>query len=150
MTWSGPADRRALVVIDLRVRAGRRHGTPLEVIGVARCKAMRRLGARWLAKHGMRYDQIRFDVVGLLQTATAGSPSSMSRRWADVNCALRPSRSEAVNSLIDSCRRSSEVSGPFSIRRAGCSASPRGTGAAAKLSCLLMRSALFLGRAALA
>jgi putative endonuclease len=66
------ADRRVLVVIDLRVRAGTRHGTPLEAIGADRRRTMRRLAARWLAEHGKRYDQIRIDVVGLLQVSAGG------------------------------------------------------------------------------
>ena len=61
------ADHRAFVVIDLRVRAGSRHGEPLDAIGTGRRQTMRRLAARWLAEHGMRFDQIRVDVVGLLQ-----------------------------------------------------------------------------------
>ena len=65
-------DRYALVIIDLRVRAGTRHGTPLHFIGTARRKAMRRLGASWLAEHGRRADQIRIDVVGLLQDGDGG------------------------------------------------------------------------------
>jgi putative endonuclease len=65
-------DRRALVVVDLRVRAGTRHSAPLEVISVARKQTMRRLGARWLAEHGRRADQIRIDVVGLLHEGTGG------------------------------------------------------------------------------
>ena len=66
------ADRCVLVIIDLRVRAGRRHGTPLEVIGAGRRQAMRRLGAVWLVEHGRRADQIRIDVVGLLQDGDGG------------------------------------------------------------------------------
>ena len=66
------ADGCALVIIDLRVRAGTRYGTPLEVISAARRKAMRRLGASWLAEHGRRADQIRIDVVGLLQDGGGG------------------------------------------------------------------------------
>ena len=66
------AERRALVVIDLRVRAGTRHGTPLDAISEARQRTMRRLAACWLAAHGMRYDQIRIDAVGLLQDSTGG------------------------------------------------------------------------------
>lgn len=61
------ADHRALVVIDLRVRAGSRHGRPLDAIDTGRRQTMRRLAARWLVEHGMRFDQIRVDVVGLLQ-----------------------------------------------------------------------------------
>jgi putative endonuclease len=66
------AERGALVAVDLRVRAGTRHGTPLEAIGTARKRAMRGLAARWLADHGVRYEQIRIDVVGLLQEGTGG------------------------------------------------------------------------------
>jgi Holliday junction resolvase-like predicted endonuclease len=66
------ADRRVLVVIDLRIRAGTRHATPLEAIGADRQRTMRQLAARWLAEHGKRYDQIRIDVVGLLQEGTGG------------------------------------------------------------------------------
>jgi putative endonuclease len=65
-------ERHTLVVIDLRVRAGTRHGTTLEAIGADRSQTMRRLAARWLTEHGKRYDQIRIDVVGLLQEGTGG------------------------------------------------------------------------------
>jgi putative endonuclease len=60
-------ERHTFVVIDLRVRAGTRHGGPLEVISASRRKTLRELAADWLAAHGMRSDQIRIDVVGLLQ-----------------------------------------------------------------------------------
>lgn len=66
------AERGALVVIDLRARVGTRHGAPLTAIGAGRRNMMRRLGARWLAAHGMRFDRIRIDVVGLLQDGTGG------------------------------------------------------------------------------
>src|ERR1700728_3309585 len=61
------ADHRPLVAVALRVRAGTRHGAALDAIGTARQQMMRGLAARWLAEHGMRYDQMRIDVVGLLQ-----------------------------------------------------------------------------------
>jgi putative endonuclease len=65
-------ERHTFVVIDLRVRAGTLHGTPLELIGADRRKTLRRLAGHWLTAHGMRYDQIRIDVVGLLQEGTGG------------------------------------------------------------------------------
>jgi putative endonuclease len=65
-------DGCVLVVIDLRVRAGTRHGTPIEAIGEDKRRTMRRLAARWLAEHGKRYDQIRIDVVGVLQEGRGG------------------------------------------------------------------------------
>jgi putative endonuclease len=61
------AERGTLVIIDLRVRAGTRHGTPLEDLAPARRRLLRTLGARWLDGHGMRFDRIRVDVAGLLQ-----------------------------------------------------------------------------------
>jgi putative endonuclease len=66
------ADRRVLVVVDLRVRAGTRHGAPLEVIGTTQQQTLRRLAARWLAAHGLRFDQIRIDAMGLLQETAGG------------------------------------------------------------------------------
>jgi len=33
---------------------------------------MRRLGASWMSAHGVRFDQIRIDVVGLLQDGQGG------------------------------------------------------------------------------
>jgi putative endonuclease len=65
-------ERHTFVVIDLRVRAGTRHGAPLEAIGADRKRVMRQIAARWLTAHGMRYDQIRIDVVGLLQEGAGG------------------------------------------------------------------------------
>jgi putative endonuclease len=41
-------DQRALVAVDLRVRAGTRRGAPLHDITLARQQVMRRLAARWL------------------------------------------------------------------------------------------------------
>lgn len=66
------ADHRALVVIELRVCAGTRHGGPLDAISAGRTKMLRGLGARWLAGHGIRYDQVRIDVIGLLHEGPDG------------------------------------------------------------------------------
>jgi putative endonuclease len=77
------ADSRTLVIIDLRVRAGTRHGVPLDVISEARTKTLRGLTARWLAEHGRRADRIRMDVVGLLHAEGGFTTPSTSGRWAD-------------------------------------------------------------------
>lgn len=66
------ADRRTVVVIELRVRVGTRHGRPLDAISAGRRKTLRRLAALWMAEHGRRADQIRIDVVGLLQDSSGG------------------------------------------------------------------------------
>ena len=65
-------ERHTLVVIDLRIRAGTRHGTPLEAISADRRQTLRRLAGRWLTANGARFDQIRIDAVGLLQDGTGG------------------------------------------------------------------------------
>jgi len=65
-------ERHTLVVIDLRVGGGTRHGTRLEAIGAGRRQALRTLAARWLTAHGVRFDQIRIDAVGLIQESTGG------------------------------------------------------------------------------
>ena len=65
-------DRRTLVVIDLRVRAGARHGMPLDAVSADRRKTLRALAGRWLTAHGVRFDQIRIDAVGLVQESAGG------------------------------------------------------------------------------
>ena len=65
-------ERHTLVVIDLRVRAGTRDGTPLEAISADRRKTLRTLAVRWLTAHGVRFDQIRIDAVGLIQESAGG------------------------------------------------------------------------------
>jgi putative endonuclease len=65
-------EQRTLVVVDLRVRAGTRHSRPLDAIGADWRRTMRKLAARWLAEHGIGHEQIRIDVVGLLQDGPGG------------------------------------------------------------------------------
>jgi putative endonuclease len=59
-------DRRTLVVCEVKTRSGTRFGTPLDAVGRAKRARLRRLAAQWLAAHGIRFDQIRIDVLGLL------------------------------------------------------------------------------------
>lgn len=65
-------ERHTFVVIELRVRAGARHSTPAEALGAGRRKTLRGLAVRWMTAHGMRFDQIRIDVVSLLQDGAGG------------------------------------------------------------------------------
>jgi putative endonuclease len=66
------ADRRTFVVCEVKTRSGTRFGTPLDAVGQAKRRRLRRLAAQWLAAHGSRYDQIRIDVVGLLRDGAGG------------------------------------------------------------------------------
>jgi len=65
-------ERRTFVIIDLRIRAGTRHGTPLEAVSTGRLQLMRRLGASWMTAHGVRFDQIRIDTVGVIHEGPGG------------------------------------------------------------------------------
>jgi putative endonuclease len=66
------AERRTFVVCEVKTRSGTRFGTPLDAVGQAKRRRLRRLAALWLAAHGTRFDQIRIDVVGLLRDGAGG------------------------------------------------------------------------------
>lgn len=65
-------ERHSLVVCEVKTRSGTRFGTPLEAIGRAKRGRLRRLAVLWLNAHGVRFDQIRIDVIGLLYEGTGG------------------------------------------------------------------------------
>jgi len=65
-------DRHTFVVCEVKTRSGTRYGTPLEAVSRAKRSRLRKLAARWLTAHGVRFDQIRIDVVGLLYEGTGG------------------------------------------------------------------------------
>jgi putative endonuclease len=65
-------DRHTFVVCEVKTRSGTRYGTPLDAVGRAKRKRLRRLAAQWLSAHGVRFDQIRIDVLGLLRDGAGG------------------------------------------------------------------------------
>ena len=65
-------ERHTFVVCEVKTRSGTRYGTPLEAVGRTKRTRLRRLAVRWLIAHGIRFDQIRIDVVGLLYEGTGG------------------------------------------------------------------------------
>jgi putative endonuclease len=65
-------ERHSLVVCEVKTRSGTRYGTPLEAVGRAKRNRLRRLAVRWLNAHGVRFDEIRIDVVGLLYEGSGG------------------------------------------------------------------------------
>jgi putative endonuclease len=65
-------ERRVLVVCEVKTRTSMRYGGPLEAVGRAKRARLRRLAAQWLNAHGIRFDEIRIDVVGLLYEGTGG------------------------------------------------------------------------------
>lgn len=65
-------ERHSLVVCEVKTRSGTRYGTPLEAVSRAKQRRLRRLAVQWLNAHGVRFEQIRVDVVGLLYEGTGG------------------------------------------------------------------------------
>jgi len=61
-------DGRTLVICEVKTRSGVRFGTPLEAITRQKSFRLRKLAVRWVSAHGLFFDQIRIDVVGVLQT----------------------------------------------------------------------------------
>ncbi|MDP9860935.1 MULTISPECIES: YraN family protein [Streptosporangium] len=56
---------RALVVVEVKTRSGRSHGTAFEAVTEAKLSRLRRLAVRWLATRPERYGSIRVDVIAL-------------------------------------------------------------------------------------
>jgi putative endonuclease len=65
-------ERRSLVVCEVKTRSGTGYGTPLEAVGRAKHRRLRRLAVLWLNAHGVRFDEIRIDVIGLLRDGDGG------------------------------------------------------------------------------
>ena len=60
-------DQRVLVVCEVKTRSGVRYGSPLEAVSHGKRARLRRLAAAWLAAHGLRFDDVRIDVIGLIR-----------------------------------------------------------------------------------
>jgi putative endonuclease len=65
-------ERHTFVACEVKTRSGTRYGTPLDAVGRAKRRRLRRLAALWLSAHGVRFDQIRIDVLGLLRDEAGG------------------------------------------------------------------------------
>jgi putative endonuclease len=63
-------ERHTFVACEVKTRSGTRFGSPLDAVGHAKRRRLRRLAALWLSAHGIRFDQIRIDVLGLLRDGT--------------------------------------------------------------------------------
>ena len=64
-------DGRTLVVCEVKTRSGVRFGTPVEAVTRQKERRLRRLAVLWVRAHGLVFDQIRIDVIGVLR-ATSG------------------------------------------------------------------------------
>ena len=65
-------DRRVFVAVEVKTRSSTRFGTPLEAVGRAKRLRLRRLAVTWLNAHGVHFEQVRVDVVGLMYEGTGG------------------------------------------------------------------------------
>jgi putative endonuclease len=59
------AHGRSLVVCEVKTRSGERYGSPLEAITREKRRRLRRLAVSWLVAHGVLFDEVRIDVVGV-------------------------------------------------------------------------------------
>ncbi|WP_406318043.1 YraN family protein [Streptosporangium sp. NBC_01639] len=56
---------RSLVVVEVKTRSGRTHGTAFEAVTEVKLARLRRLSGKWLAAQCERFDSIRVDVIAL-------------------------------------------------------------------------------------
>jgi putative endonuclease len=63
-------DGRTLVICEVKTRSGVRFGTPLEAVSAPKLRRLRRLAVTWVRAHGLVFDEIRIDVVGVLLAAS--------------------------------------------------------------------------------
>src|ERR1039457_3568736 len=64
--------RQGLVGCEVKSRTGTSYASPLEAVSRAKRARLRRLAIMWLNAHGVRFDQVRIDVVGLVYEGTGG------------------------------------------------------------------------------
>ena len=62
-------ERRALVICEVKTRSSARYGTPLEAVSARKRVRLRKLAVGWVQAHGVFYEDIRIDVIGVLQVA---------------------------------------------------------------------------------
>jgi putative endonuclease len=65
-------ERHVLVVCEVKTRSGIGYGTPLEAVSSAKRRRLRQLAVAWLSAHGIRFDRVRVDVVGLVRDRSGG------------------------------------------------------------------------------
>lgn len=64
-------DGRTLVICEVKTRSSVRYGTPVEAITRQKAGRLRKLAVLWVNAHGLIFDTIRIDIVGILR-ATSG------------------------------------------------------------------------------
>jgi putative endonuclease len=62
------ADRRMLVACEVKTRSDLRFGTPVEAVTREKLRRLRRLAVHWVLTHGVFFDGLRVDIVGVLRS----------------------------------------------------------------------------------
>jgi putative endonuclease len=60
-------DAGTLVIVEVKTRTGVRYGTPLEAVTPQKARRLRKLAVRWAQGSGEFFQEIRIDVVAVLQ-----------------------------------------------------------------------------------
>lgn len=63
-------DGRTLVICEVKTRSGLRYGTPIEAITRQKARRLRKLAVLWVKAHGLFFEQVRIDFVGVLRNAS--------------------------------------------------------------------------------
>jgi len=66
-------DGRTIVFCEVKSRSGVGFGGPFEAVTALKQRRLRKLAGAWLTDHNEHAEDLRFDVVGVLQTAAGTS-----------------------------------------------------------------------------
>jgi putative endonuclease len=62
------SERRTLVACEVKTRSSLRYGTPIEAITRQKLTRLRRLAVHWVLAHGVFFEALRVDVVGVVRS----------------------------------------------------------------------------------
>jgi len=60
-------DGQVLVICEVKTRTSDQCGAPLEAITATKVRRLQRLSRLWMERHGVRVNDVRLDVVGVLR-----------------------------------------------------------------------------------
>jgi putative endonuclease len=63
-------DGRTLVICEVKTRSSLRFGAPVEAITRQKAVRLRKLAILWVRAHGLIFEAIRIDIVGVLRVAS--------------------------------------------------------------------------------
>ena len=63
-------DRRVLVACEVKTRSDVRYGAPVEAVTSEKLRRLRRLAVSWVLAHGLTFDGLRVDIVGVLMSSS--------------------------------------------------------------------------------